>query len=254
MDEEYVALLQRLESARMGRAGVADAVVFATVLHQGQFRNSADGAKLPYINHPLRVAVRLLDLGVCDSAVIVSAVLHDTVEDCSARFVEVYQGADSKELGEDECRRRLLVHIADVFGADVAAAVLAVSNPVESRAEKKRVRKLPEAERVEFMRVRYQEHVADAVAGNAIAFLVKLADWMDNSAGLEELAAGAVEEKDLVRPRRQALKYLGLAPVYLGAAHDFSKHVEDPDVFGVALVAEIQANEARLRKVIAGGE
>lgn len=55
---------------------------YAAEMHAGQFRKSDD--KIPYINHPLDVMAKLVEVGqVRDVEVLVASVLHDVVEDCS---------------------------------------------------------------------------------------------------------------------------------------------------------------------------
>jgi len=71
---------------------------YAESLHEGQFRVSGE----PYISHPVAVAEIVFDLGL-DTASICSALLHDTVEDCS----------DKTNLGEIESK----------FGKEIALIV-----------------------------------------------------------------------------------------------------------------------------------
>jgi guanosine-3',5'-bis(diphosphate) 3'-pyrophosphohydrolase len=69
-------------------ARLLDAVYFAADRHRNQRRKDADAS--PYINHPLALA-RLLsvDAGVSDVDVLMSAVLHDTVEDTETTIEEL---------------------------------------------------------------------------------------------------------------------------------------------------------------------
>jgi len=69
-------------------ARLLDAVHFAADRHRNQRRKDADAS--PYINHPLALA-RLLsvDAGVSDVDVLMSAVLHDTVEDTETTIEEL---------------------------------------------------------------------------------------------------------------------------------------------------------------------
>lgn len=72
-----------------GQAMILSAAQLATFLHQGQTRKSRDGFdRVPYIEHPVRMAIRVIRWGVTDPAVVVAALLHDTVEDCLKRYVE----------------------------------------------------------------------------------------------------------------------------------------------------------------------
>ena len=60
------------------------AFVFANERHAGQFRKSGD----PYIDHPLNVALLLLELGL-DDATLCAALLHDVVEDTDTTLEEI---------------------------------------------------------------------------------------------------------------------------------------------------------------------
>lgn len=57
---------------------IKKAFEYAASLHEGQFRLSGE----PYISHPVSVAVIVAELGL-DTDSICTALLHDTVEDCS---------------------------------------------------------------------------------------------------------------------------------------------------------------------------
>jgi guanosine-3',5'-bis(diphosphate) 3'-pyrophosphohydrolase len=56
------------------------ATAFAAYKHRNQRRKDADAS--PYINHPIALADALANEGkVDDEAVLVAAILHDTIED-----------------------------------------------------------------------------------------------------------------------------------------------------------------------------
>lgn len=65
-------------------AMVERAVEFAKVKHEGQTRSSGE----PYYTHPLEVAGILADLRM-DTVTIITAILHDTLEDTSATSEEI---------------------------------------------------------------------------------------------------------------------------------------------------------------------
>ena len=72
----------------------------------------------PYVNHLLRVAIRIMShYGVRDGDVVCAALLHDAVEDHAA------------ELAPDGTRAAALAALAEEFGPRVAALVAAVTNP-----------------------------------------------------------------------------------------------------------------------------
>lgn len=54
------------------------ALFLAVIAHDGQHRKFSND---PYVLHPLRVALQLIDLGVEDDNIIEAALLHDVVED-----------------------------------------------------------------------------------------------------------------------------------------------------------------------------
>ncbi|MBS0605195.1 MAG: bifunctional (p)ppGpp synthetase/guanosine-3',5'-bis(diphosphate) 3'-pyrophosphohydrolase [Verrucomicrobia bacterium] len=94
-------------------------VEFAAEKHRLQTRKNPE--KTPYISHPIGVANNLMEIGeVRDSAVILGALLHDTVEDTQTTFEEienkfgkqvanlVREVTDDKSLAK-EARKRLQV-------------------------------------------------------------------------------------------------------------------------------------------------
>ena len=62
------------------------ALDFAVKAHEGQLRMSGE----PYINHPIQTAIILLNLGM-DTATVISAILHDVLEDTKVSEGEVKQ-------------------------------------------------------------------------------------------------------------------------------------------------------------------
>ncbi len=67
---------------------IIQAIEFAAESHQEQVRKNA--GQTPYINHPLAVALFLLDEGaVRDRDIIIAALLHDTVEDTETTFEDI---------------------------------------------------------------------------------------------------------------------------------------------------------------------
>lgn len=63
---------------------VEKAYAFAKEMHEGQFRSSGE----PYITHPVEVAQILAEMKM-DVTTIVTAILHDTVEDTDATFEDL---------------------------------------------------------------------------------------------------------------------------------------------------------------------
>ncbi|KUP94135.1 RelA/SpoT family protein [Tritonibacter horizontis] len=61
-----------------------DAYTFGAAMHEGQFRHSGE----PYFSHPVAVAAILTEQRL-DDATIITALLHDTIEDTKASYEEV---------------------------------------------------------------------------------------------------------------------------------------------------------------------
>jgi hypothetical protein len=134
----------------------------------------------PYVNHLLRVAIRVMShYGVDDADVVCAALLHDAVEDHAA------------ELAPDGTREGALAALADEFGPRVAGLVGAVTNP-EYAAER-------DADE------QYREHVGDSLRSDPWARIIKASDFTDNGVGLIHTTGP--------RLRRLAAKYAPLVPV-----------------------------------------
>ena len=134
----------------------------------------------PYVNHLLRVAIRVMShYGVDDADVVCAALLHDAVEDHAA------------ELASDGTREAALAALAEQFGPRVAGLVAAVTNP-EYTAER-------DADE------QYREHVADSLRRDPWARVIKVSDFTDNGAGLIHTTGP--------RLRQLAAKYAPLVPV-----------------------------------------
>lgn len=99
------------------------ALTFAAKRHRDQRRKDSDAS--PYINHPIAVAEVLAGAGqVTDEALLLAAVLHDTVEDTETSFEEleelfgpdvtglVREVTDEKQLPKDVRKRLQIEHAA----------------------------------------------------------------------------------------------------------------------------------------------
>jgi len=111
------------------------ALCFAADKHSFQHRKDAD--QTPYIAHPLEVACLLVDLGnVRDPDILISALLHDTIEDTSTTLEElldefnqkiawiVCEVTDDKTLTKQE-RKQLQILNAPSKSAGAAQLTLA---------------------------------------------------------------------------------------------------------------------------------
>uniref|UniRef100_UPI003F6A3855 RelA/SpoT family protein n=1 Tax=Marivivens donghaensis TaxID=1699413 RepID=UPI003F6A3855 len=81
--EELIALV-RAYNPRTNEQLLRNAFAFGAEMHEGQFRHSGE----PYFTHPVAVA-GILAHQQMDDATIVTALLHDTIEDTKASFSEV---------------------------------------------------------------------------------------------------------------------------------------------------------------------
>ncbi|SRR5579875_406781 len=158
-----------------GREQVGQALGLAARLHAADRRQ-----REPYVNHVLRVAIRILAYyEVADPDVICAALLHDAVED-HADDLACGQGAGGA-----------LAVIASRFGERVAGLVGALTVPPSPAGAGGHRH--------------YARHVAAALEGSPWARVIKASDFADNGAGLIH-ATGP-------RPRRLAAKYAPLVPV-----------------------------------------
>jgi len=104
-----------------------DALAFAAERHKYQTRKGK--GMIPYINHPIRVAKILAEFGETDTDLLISALLHDVIEDTTKNEKEikvlseillkkygeivllvVLEVSDNKALPVDERKRLQVVH------------------------------------------------------------------------------------------------------------------------------------------------
>jgi len=90
-------LVQRVRSynPRCDEAMLRAAYAYAIAVHEGQFRRSGE----PYITHPVAVAALLAEQKL-DDATVITALLHDTVEDTRATYADIAErfGTEIAEL------------------------------------------------------------------------------------------------------------------------------------------------------------
>jgi (p)ppGpp synthase/HD superfamily hydrolase len=157
-----------------GRASVADALALVSQLHAADRRQ-----REPYLNHLLRVAIRVLHhYRVRDTDVACAALLHDAVEDHAA---DIAPGGRQDALGV----------LAALFGGRTASLVAAVTNP--------------EYEPGRDEHEQYREHVAASLEASPWARVIKASDFTDNAVGVIHLTGPKLS--------RLARKYSPLVPV-----------------------------------------
>jgi hypothetical protein len=151
----------RLEVRQFGdtdRARLTAALDLAADLHRDDRR-----VREPYLNHLLRVAIRLMHhYQVRDVDVVVAGLLHDAVEDHPLELAGDESGADPVPAA--------LRALSTRFGPRVATLVAAVTNPVYD----------PHRDRNE----QYREHLAVSLEREPWARVIKVSDFTDNGVGV----------------------------------------------------------------------
>jgi HD domain len=136
----------------------------------------------PYVNHLLRVAIRVMShYGVRDADVVCAALLHDAVEDHPDEL--------ARRPAADQAAA--LAVLASDFGPRVAELVGAVTNPAWA----------PDRDQHD----QYREHVATSLEASPWARVIKASDFTDNGVGLIHTTGP--------RLHRLADKYAPLVPV-----------------------------------------
>jgi hypothetical protein len=158
-----------------GRQRVEQAVALAARLHAADRRQ-----REPYLNHVLRVAIRMIShYRVSDPDLACAALLHDAVED------------HASELAPGGGQREALAVLAAQFGDRVARLVASVTNPAWEAGRD--------------TREQYREHVTASLEASPLARIIKASDFTDNAVGLIHTTG----------PKLSALagKYAPLVPV-----------------------------------------
>lgn len=212
---ELVRALHQAVAAGMsaeGAAQVESAAQLATFAHRGQTRKYRDGnERTPYIEHPLRVALRILRWGSTDAELVCAALLHDVVED-SAQLV-------AETLCRDNLARRVAIGVSAHPEIDTALDVVAAYGD-RVRALVLEVTNLPNSTES------YLDKVV-RISADRDAALIKLSDMVDNAGSLPHQAGHVSDEfiskrADKYRPALEvlisALKPASLGPVCNEAA------------------------------------
>ncbi|MFP4024825.1 MAG: HD domain-containing protein [Thiohalospira sp.] len=100
---------------------IIKAIAFASERHKYQLRKGV--SKIPYINHPVKVAEILSQCGETDTFLLVAALLHDVIEDTTNNELEI------KGLSEI---------ILKEFGEEVLLTVLEVSDDKSLSVEERK--------------------------------------------------------------------------------------------------------------------
>lgn len=165
----FAKLLKPCENSIDDIIKITRAFGIATKAHTGQFRN---GNKVePYINHPLRVALILIEeLNIHDVDLICAALLHDVLEK-----------NDNSCISGEQLRKE--------FGDNIYSIVHALTKP--KIINEKKLKMLNE----------YFQNIAN---GSESIRYIKLADRLDNIRGMKNL----IHKDKMLRYKLETQKYI----------------------------------------------
>lgn len=220
---------------------IKSSISLATILHAHQKRgNRGNFTTTPYIEHPLRNALRLIRLGVKNKDVIVAAILHDTVEDGAKSFVEKFKDYNSENIHELDAREELKNHIKNVYGKNSLRIIDAVTNDYIADTDKEKMSAI-EKNRI------YLEHVKNNIKNNPEVYLVKVSDFIDNATGLYHNDIPSRSAKTL----KQAVKYLPVVEHFISSLKEMNPKDLGIDQKGVnSILDHLYKTEVRLQKII----
>lgn len=233
-DELRGVLLKESEEIGINVQIIGKAALFAKELHKGQFRSAASWEERPaYIVHPLRNAIRLIRWGVKDPDVILAGILHDTLEDCAEKYCDA---RGIKYSSPQEARNILYRKLKKDYGPRVAEITLKLSNDIQSDEEKANLT-------VEQKHQAYVDHVRKSITDDHETLVAKLADLVDNGAGLYHVAFKGREKQT----QKQARKYLLTLPAF---HEELARNpIQDP-VLRKSVHDALQLTEDRLRDLL----
>ncbi|NUP49760.1 MAG: HD domain-containing protein [Catenulispora sp.] len=177
----------------------------------------------PYVNHLLRVAVRIIrHYQVRDPEVVVAALLHDAVEDHPHDLSDLASPTE-RTLGP---RHAALATLSRAFTPRIADLIDAVTNPAYDPARDKQEQ--------------YREHVVASLESNPWARVVKLSDFTDNGVGIIHTTGPKV--------RKASAKYAPLVP----QLRDFATRADTPltDPVKAHIVKQLDEAEARFKVIL----
>ena len=173
--------LELCELPPADRRQLEEALELAARLHADDRRT-----REPYLNHLLRVAIRIMRYyGIRDVDVLTAALLHDAVEDHPAELAGLPASFSHQELTD-----AAVAELARRFNPRMAELVRSVTNPEYD----------PERDKHE----QYRAHVADSLERDPWARVIKVSDFTDNGVG--------VIHTTYDKARSSAIKYRPLVP------------------------------------------
>lgn len=172
---------------------ILSALSVAATAHEGQTR--PDGTA--YVDHPIRVALSVaIKFEVRDPALLMAALLHDTVEDKATELVVALGGDPSSSAG---IRHEAFACIRRRFGARTAEVVERLTNPDFDELARVAQENGDTRDTASIKRELYKEHFLEILEKDPEAFLIKLCDFAENAYNLGQLSAD--------RRAKLALKY-----------------------------------------------
>ena len=96
-NEEHMYTYAKTVTTERGLYQTAKALPYAREKHGGVFRDG-EQSNVPYINHPLTMVCEALAMQLYDDDILSALMLHDVVEDTSARLSELPVNEETKEL------------------------------------------------------------------------------------------------------------------------------------------------------------
>lgn len=149
------------EDARM----VTSAAELATYLHRNQRRSVRDDMPaVPYIEHPLRNALRLARWGSRDAELMSIALLHDVIEDCARDLCEMH-GINTMFDSTRTAQIESVKILGNLYGYRISEGVAMLTNDLYDDDST------------------YVEHIANSIHNHDFA-LVKASDLHDNAGSL----------------------------------------------------------------------
>lgn len=188
-------LHQALSETSLGNT-VDSAIALAERFHLGQLRHGGDN----YIVHPYRVALRLCEWGYRNPDIIATALLHDSIEDCSVKVSEygVGIGVIPYDGWKKHRVKNSFITLKEIFGDTVENSVRQLTN--------------------------HGKNYRDYINGidDDISLIVKCSDVVDNVNSISQCKDMSQERKDRLRN-----KYRWLVSVLLDKVDSPTKELRD---------------------------
>lgn len=177
--QRFLLEIENLPAA--DRPQLEDALALASRLHADDRR-----VREPYLNHLLRVAIRIMRYyGIQDVDVLTAALLHDAVEDHPAELAGL-----PADLGHRELTEAAIAELTRRYNPRVAGLVRSVTNP--------------EYDPLRDKHEQYRTHVAASLDKDPWARVIKVSDFTDNGVGIIHTTYD--------KARSSAIKYRPLVP------------------------------------------